>query len=66
MAFDSVGLPEIAFAIGLRTLGSGLPLPSGGILAAPPFGEERLLSVVAAFQAVTTPTRSAPPTRSSV
>ncbi len=51
--FDSIGLPEIAFNIGFRTLDSGLPLPIGAILGAPPFGEERLLAVAAAFQAVT-------------
>ncbi len=32
---------------------TGRRVPRGAVLAAPPFGEERLLAVVAAYQAVT-------------
>lgn len=55
--FDILGLPEIAFPIGFGPETSqgqtvqGVPI--GAILGAPPFGEERLLAVVAAYQAVT-------------
>jgi Asp-tRNA(Asn)/Glu-tRNA(Gln) amidotransferase A subunit family amidase len=53
--FDMIGLPEIAFPIGFRpyTGNPALEVPIGAILGAPPFGEERLLSVVAGFQSVT-------------
>ncbi|WP_328418053.1 amidase [Micromonospora sp. NBC_00389] len=47
--FDILGLPEIAFPIGLTTAG----LPVGTILGGLPYAEDRLLSVVAAYQAVT-------------
>ncbi|MGQ5260907.1 amidase [Micromonospora sp. ZYX-F-536] len=47
--FDIVGLPEIAFPIGSTTAG----LPIGTILGGLPYAEDRLLSVVAAYQAVT-------------
>ncbi|HEY0453588.1 amidase [Actinophytocola sp.] len=47
--FDILGLPEIAFPIGFSA--DGLPL--GAIFGGKPFGEERLLSVVSAYQAVT-------------
>jgi Asp-tRNA(Asn)/Glu-tRNA(Gln) amidotransferase A subunit family amidase len=50
--FDIIGLPEIAFNIGFSDSG-GLPLPIGAILGGLPYAEDRLLSVVAAFQAVT-------------
>ena len=50
--FDIIGLPEIAFPIGFdRT--NERPRPIGAILGGLPFGEERLLSVVAAYQATT-------------
>lgn len=47
--FDSIGLPEIAFPIGFSSAG----LPIGTILGGQPFAEDRLLSVVAAYQAAT-------------
>lgn len=47
--FDILGLPEIAFPIGFTTAG----LPIGTILGGLPYAEDRLLSVVAAYQAVT-------------
>ncbi len=47
--FDILGLPEIAFPIGFT--GAGLPI--GTILGGLPYGEDRLLSVAAAYQAVT-------------
>ncbi|WP_406079378.1 amidase [Micromonospora sp. NBC_00858] len=47
--FDILGLPEIAFPIGFTTAG----LPVGTILGGLPYAEDRLLSVVAAYQAVT-------------
>jgi Asp-tRNA(Asn)/Glu-tRNA(Gln) amidotransferase A subunit family amidase len=50
--FDIIGLPLITFPIGFE--GSrGLDLPLGGMLGAKPFGEERLLSLVGAFQSGT-------------
>ncbi|MET8355028.1 amidase [Micromonospora sp. NPDC005206] len=47
--FDILGLPEIAFPIGATAAG----LPIGTILGGLPYAEDRLLSVVAAYQAVT-------------
>jgi Asp-tRNA(Asn)/Glu-tRNA(Gln) amidotransferase A subunit family amidase len=47
--FDIIGLPEIAFPIGFTAAG----VPIGTILGGLPYGEDRLLSVVAAYQAVT-------------
>lgn len=47
--FDIIGLPEIAFPIGFTPAG----VPIGAILGGLPYGEDRLLSVVAAYQAVT-------------
>ncbi|GIF75009.1 amidase [Asanoa siamensis] len=47
--FDIIGLPEIAFPIGFTTAG----VPIGTILGGLPYGEDRLLSVAAAYQAVT-------------
>ncbi|MDG4771217.1 amidase [Solwaraspora sp. WMMD792] len=47
--FDIVGLPEIAFPIGFS--GGGVPI--GTILGGQPYAEDRLLSVAAAYQAVT-------------
>ncbi|MDQ7908164.1 amidase [Phytohabitans sp. ZYX-F-186] len=52
--FDGIGLPLIAFPYGMGVdTTTGLPVPRGTTLGAPPFGEERLLAVVAAYQAVT-------------
>ncbi|WP_341719422.1 amidase [Micromonospora sp. FIMYZ51] len=47
--FDILGLPEIAFPIGATAAG----VPIGTILGGLPYAEARLLSVVAAYQAVT-------------
>lgn len=47
--FDAIGLPEIALPIGFD--GAGVPL--GTILGGLPFGEDRLLAVAAAYQALT-------------
>jgi Asp-tRNA(Asn)/Glu-tRNA(Gln) amidotransferase A subunit family amidase len=53
-AFDGPGLPMIAFPYGMGIdATTGLTVPRGATLGAPPFGEERLLAVVAAYQAVT-------------
>ncbi|HSG48902.1 MAG TPA: amidase [Longimicrobiales bacterium] len=50
--FDIIGLPLIAFPIGFEA-SRGTPLPIPGMLGGLPFGEERLLSLVAGYQAVT-------------
>ncbi|RZT27687.1 amidase/aspartyl-tRNA(Asn)/glutamyl-tRNA(Gln) amidotransferase subunit A [Kribbella sp. VKM Ac-2569] len=47
--FDALGLPELALPIGFTANG----VPIGTILGGKPFGEDRLLSVAAAYQAVT-------------
>lgn len=47
--FDAIGLPELALPIGFTTAG----VPIGTILGGLPFGEDRLLSVGAAYQART-------------
>jgi Asp-tRNA(Asn)/Glu-tRNA(Gln) amidotransferase A subunit family amidase len=47
--FDILGLPELALPIGFGDDG----LPVGAILGAPPFAEDRLLAVGAAYQAMT-------------
>ena len=53
-AFDGTGLPVMCMPIGFDTDSTtGREVPRGAVLAAPPFGEERLLAVVAAHQAVT-------------
>ena len=53
-AFDGTGLPLMCMPIGFDTHEeSGRSRPRGATLAAPPFGEERLFAVAAAYQAVT-------------
>ncbi|MFU8875658.1 amidase [Micromonospora sp. SL4-19] len=47
--FDILGLPEIAFPIGF----TAARVPIGTILGGLPYAEDRLLSVVAAYQATT-------------
>ena len=47
--FDILGLPELALPIGFTDSG----LPTGAILGGQPFAEDRLLSIAAAYQAVT-------------
>ena len=52
--FDGTGLPVMGFPIGFDTDDeTGRRVPRGATLAGRPFGEERLLAVVAAYQAVT-------------
>lgn len=58
--FDMIGLPLIAFPIGFDET-SGPARPMGAMLGAPPFGEERLLALAAAYQAVTDWHRRRPP-----
>ena len=53
-SFDGVGLPLACTPIGFDTdETTGARVPRGVTLGAPPFGEERLLAVIAAYQAVT-------------
>lgn len=47
--FDAIGLPELALPIGFSSKG----VPIGTILGGQPFGEDRLLAVAAAYQALT-------------
>lgn len=54
--FDIIGFPEIAFPIGFGVSSEAtgmLPIPLGGIFGGMPYSEDRLLSLVAAYQAVT-------------
>jgi Asp-tRNA(Asn)/Glu-tRNA(Gln) amidotransferase A subunit family amidase len=50
--FDMIGLPLLALPVGTREA-NGHTLPDGVLLGAAPFGEERLLSLAAAYQART-------------
>ena len=53
-AFDGTGMPVLCMPIGFGTEPrTGKTVPRGITLAAPPFGEERLLAVAAAWQART-------------
>lgn len=53
-AFDGTGLPVMCMPIGFDTDQMSLrEVPRGAVLAAPPFGEERLFAVSAAYQAMT-------------
>jgi hypothetical protein len=47
--FDIIGLPELALPIGFTASG----VPVGTILGGLPYAEDRLLSIAAAYQAVT-------------
>jgi hypothetical protein len=58
--FDILGLPLISFPIGEQTA-RGIPLPVSGMLGGMPWAEDRLLSLVGAFQAVTGWHRRRPP-----
>ena len=49
LPFDIIGLPELVLPIGFTDDG----LPAGAILGGQPFAEDRLLSIAAAYQAVT-------------
>ncbi|HSR43445.1 MAG TPA: amidase [Longimicrobiales bacterium] len=51
--FDMIGLPLVAFPIGYETRSIGSPRPLAGMLGGLPYAEDRLLSLAAAFQAVT-------------
>jgi len=51
--FDMIGLPLIAFPIGFEEASIGVPRPIGAMLGAPPYEEDRLLALVAAFQRAT-------------
>lgn len=52
--FDTIGFPEIAFPIGFQlNTTAQLDVPIGAILGGMPYAEDRLLSVVAAFQDAT-------------
>jgi Asp-tRNA(Asn)/Glu-tRNA(Gln) amidotransferase A subunit family amidase len=54
--FDIIGFPEIAFPIGFGTSSTqtgSQTIPLGAIFGGMPFSEDRLLSLVAAYQAVT-------------
>ncbi len=51
--FDIVGLPEIAFPIGMELRAAGVEAPVGAILGGQPFAEDRLLSLAAGYQSVT-------------
>ena len=53
-AFDGTGIPLMCMPIGFDTdTDTGKTVPRGVIMAAPPFGEERLFAVAAAYQAIT-------------
>ena len=53
-AFDGTGLPLLCMPIGFDTEpDNGNRVPRGVVMAAPPFGEERLFAVAAAWQAIT-------------
>jgi aspartyl-tRNA(Asn)/glutamyl-tRNA(Gln) amidotransferase subunit A len=51
--FDTLGFPLCTLPIGFAPNNAGIVLPIATTLGAPAFGEEKLLSVIAAFQAVT-------------
>jgi aspartyl-tRNA(Asn)/glutamyl-tRNA(Gln) amidotransferase subunit A len=52
--FDSAGFPLMCMPIGFGTeQNTGNQVPRGVQMGAPPFGEERLIAVAAAYQAVT-------------
>ena len=52
--FDSIGHPLCSFPIGFGTNAeTGLTVPRGAVLGGPPFSEQRILSVIAAYQALT-------------
>jgi Asp-tRNA(Asn)/Glu-tRNA(Gln) amidotransferase A subunit family amidase len=53
-AFDGTGLPLMCMPIGFDTdTDTGKTVPRGVVMASTPFGEERLLAVAAAYQAIT-------------
>jgi len=58
--FDMIGLPLMAFPIGFES-SRGFVLPMAGLFGGMPYAEDRLISVVAAFQAATDFHRRRPP-----
>ncbi len=61
-AFDGTGLPLMCMPIGFDTdEETDKTVPRGVVLGAPPFGEERLFAVAAAYQATTDHHRTRPP-----
>jgi len=50
--FDMIGLPLIAFPVGMDDA-RGFDLPVGAMLGGQPYAEDRLLSLAGAYQAVT-------------
>jgi len=50
--FDMIGLPLIAFPIGMHDA-RGFDLPVAAMLGGQPYAEDRLLSLVGGFQAMT-------------
>ena len=50
--FDIIGLPLVAFPIGFES-SEGTDTPMGAVLGGLPYGEDRLLSLAAAYQRVT-------------
>ena len=54
VAFDGIGHPLCSFPIGFGTdATTGITVPRGAVLGGPPFSEERILSVICAYQALT-------------
>lgn len=51
--FDALGFPLCTLPIGFAPNDAGIVLPISTTLGGPSFGEEKILSVIAAFQAVT-------------
>jgi aspartyl-tRNA(Asn)/glutamyl-tRNA(Gln) amidotransferase subunit A len=69
--FDILGLPELGLPIGFTAVGANPTVPTGTILGAGPYEEDRLLEVAAAYQAVTDwhtrrPADPAPPAPSTL
>ncbi len=58
--FDMIGLPLISFPVGVQGA-SGFDLPVSAMLGGQPYAEDRLLSLVGAYQAVTDWHRRSPP-----
>lgn len=59
--FDMVGLPLVSFPIGFEEASGDAPRPLSATMGALPYAEDRLLSVVTAFQAATDFHRRRPP-----
>jgi Asp-tRNA(Asn)/Glu-tRNA(Gln) amidotransferase A subunit family amidase len=51
--FDAIGFPLCTLPIGFAPNAQGIVLPIATTLGGPAFGEEKILSVIAAYQAVT-------------